>query len=162
MRVGVQIQILALLMLAGCAASPATPAAPASAPGCDLSAECRELAAEFVRLRALEGHFQGGPWIAEVDEWMGRKHQVMLQLSDRLAGAGCDQNQVTDLLGSPDMTVLPGDPLFEQIGRQMEAEMPVVDAPALLIYHWRGAHDFLYFTSDGQTILSSGWCYAYE
>jgi hypothetical protein len=161
-RSAVQFHILAVLLLAGCAGPAPTPAATPAAQGCDLSAASQDLAAEFVRLRALKGHFQGGPWIAEVDDWMGHKHQVMIDLGTRLASAGCGQAQVTDLLGPPDLIVSPGDPLFDQVRRQAEFEEPAVESYTLLIYHWRGAHDFLYFTSVGGAIVGAGWWYAHE
>lgn len=110
----------------------------------------------------MPGHFQGGSWNAEVDDWMGAKHQVMIELGDRLAAARCRQAQVTDLLGPPDLIVHPGDQLFDQIRRQAEFEEPAVESYTLLVYSWRGEHDLLYFTSDGQTILSSGWWHALE
>jgi hypothetical protein len=115
-----------------------------------------------VRLRAVQGHFQGGPWTAEVDDWMGRKHQVMIELGSRLGGAGCTRGQVTDLLGPPDLIAGPGDALFDQVSRQPGFVKPPAEAYELLIYHWRGAHDFLYFTSAGGTIAGSGWWHAYE
>jgi hypothetical protein len=153
--------ILAVLLLASCTGPAPEPAGPSSGQGCNLS-EIQELAADFARLRAVQGHFQGGPWTAEVDAWMGPKHQVMIELGDRLAEAGCEQAQVTDLLGPPDLIVHPGDPLFDQVRRQAEFEEPAVESYTLLVYYWRGAHDFLYFTSDGQTILGSGWWHALE
>jgi hypothetical protein len=154
--------ILALLLLAACARPVRIPSGAAAAPGCDLSAASQELAAEFVRLRTVQGHFQGGPWTAEVDDWMGRKHQVMIGLGTQLVDAGCTQGQVTDLLGPPDLTVTPGDPLFDQVSRQAEFEKPPAEPYTLLIYYWRGAHDFLYFTSVDGAIIGSGWWHAYE
>jgi len=161
-RSAVQFHVLAVLLLTGCASPAPTPAASPAGQGCDLSAASQELAAEFVRLRAVEGHFQGGPWIAEVDDWMGHKHQVMIDLGTRLARTGCGQVQVTDLLGSPDQIAGPGDPVFEQVSGHAEFEKPPDEAYELLIYYWRGAHDFLYFTSVGGAIVGAGWWYALE
>ena len=153
--------ILAVLLLASCAGPAPAPTSPSSGQGCPLSG-VQELAAEFARLRAMQGHFQGGSWNAEVDAWMGSKHQVMIELGDRLEGVGCRQAQVTDLLGPPDLIVHPGHQLLDQIRRQAEFEEPAVESYTLLIYYWRGAHDFLYLTSSGGTILASGWWHAYE
>ena len=154
--------ILAMLLVAGCAGPAHTPAVPPIGQGCDLSAETQELAAEFGRLRVVQGQFQGGLWTADVDEWMGRKHQAMIELGSRLGGGGCGQGQVTDLLGAPDRIAGPGDPLFALVSRLPEFERPPGEPYELLIYYWRAAHDFLYFTCQGETIVSWGWWYAYE
>lgn len=153
---------LAALFLAGCAGSVVTPASSPAGEGCDLSVASQELTAEFVRLRAIQGHFQGGPWIADVDAWMGRKHQVMIDLGTRLVDAGCGPGQIAELLGPPDRIAGPGDALFDQVRRQPEFEELQDEAYELLIYDWRGAHDFLYFTCVGGAITGSGWWHAYE
>jgi len=93
---------------------------------------------------------------------MGRKHQVMIELGARLGEGDCARTQVIDLLGPPDLTAGPGDATFDLVGRQPDFKMPSTAAYELLIYYWRGAHDYLYFTAEGQTIFSSGWWHAYE
>ena len=157
-----QALTLALLLLAGCAGPAGTPTGLLAGQGCDLPAGTRELAAEFERLRAVQGHFQGGSWIDDVDAWMGRKHQVMIELGSRLGGRGCTQAQVTDLLGPPDQVAGPGDAAFDQVSHLADFQKPPGEAYELLVYDWRGAHDFLYFTSEGGTILGSGWWHAYD
>ena len=56
----------------------------------------------------------------------------------------------------------PGDPVFDQVSGQPEFEKPSAEDYQLLIYYWRGAHDYLYFTSADKTIVGSGWWHAYE
>ena len=157
---------LSLLMLAGCAGATLTPAPAPSPQGCDLSAETRDLAAEFVRLRAVQGHFQGGPWIADVDDWLGKKHRVMIELGSRLTGAACRPAQVTELLGPPDLVARAGEAILDQVSRQPDFQAPPGERYELLIYYWRAARDFLYFTSTtstvGVAIAGSGWWHAYE
>ena len=93
---------------------------------------------------------------------MGRKHQVMGELGARLGEAGCQSGQITDLLGPPDLIANPGDPAVDQVSGQPEFERPPAEDYQLLIYYWRGAHDYLYFTSADNTIVGSGWWHAYE
>ena len=157
-----QALTLALLLLAGCVGPVHTPSGSPAEQGCDLPTGTQELAAELEHLRAVRGHFQGGPWIDDVDAWMGRKHQVMIELGSRLGGGGCARTQVTDLLGPPDQIARPGDAVFDQVSRQAEFQNPPGEAYELLLYYWRGARDFLYFTSEGGTILGSGWWHVYE
>jgi hypothetical protein len=86
----------------------------------------------------------------------------MIELGSRLGGGGCAQAQVTDLLGPPDRVGRPGDAVFDQVSRQADFQKPPGEDYELLIYDWRGAHVYLYFTSEGGTILGSGWWHAYE
>jgi hypothetical protein len=116
----------------------------------------------FRSLRAIQGHFGGGAWNDDVDKWMGRKHQLMIELGDRLGEGAYGRARVVDLLGTPDATARQGDALYELIDSQPEFERPAGGAYEFLIYHWRGEHDFLYFTSRGEAILNSGWWYAGE
>jgi len=157
-----QVTVLTVLLLAGCAGPARTFTDSPPQKGCNLSTASQGLAAEFEHLRAVQGQFQGGPWNAEVDDWMGRKHQVMIELGSQLGGGDCARTQATDLLGPPDLTAGPGDEIFDLVSRQPEFKMPSTGAYELLIYYWRGAHDYLYFAAEGQTIFSSGWWYAYE
>jgi len=32
----------------------------------------------------------------------------------------------------------------------------------LLVYEWRGSHDFLFFEADGDRVTRSGWWFAGE
>jgi hypothetical protein len=157
-----QAVTLRLPLLGGCAGPTLTPTVPAAEQGTAPSMAPQELAAEFRRLRAVQGHFQGGRWNADVDAWAGRKHQIMIELGSCLGWAGCRRGQVTDLLGPPDLLVGPGHLVFDRVIREAEFEKPRGKPYKLLIYYWRGAHDLLYFASSGGAILGSGWWHAYD
>lgn len=154
--------ILLILALAGCASQSRAHGDAAKAGGCNLSMDFENLAAEFRSLRTVKGHFEGGPWNADVDKWMGRKHQVMIQLGSRLGEGSCAKAQVIRLLGFPDLTTREGDALFDWVNRSPKFKKPAIGPYELLIYYWRGTHDFLYFTSQGEIIVNSGWWYAGE
>jgi hypothetical protein len=149
--------ILVLLALAGCAGRAATSGDSLQTQGCLISRETEEIAAQFRDLRAIKGHFQDGDWNADVDTWMGRKHQIMLQLGARLGAGNCRREQVVQLLGPPDLTAREGDAPFDWVSRLAEFEKPATGPYELLIYYWRGTHDFLYFTAQSESILNSGW-----
>jgi hypothetical protein len=149
--------ILVLLALAGCAGRAAAPGDSLPAEGCPVSIESEELAAQFRDLHTIKGHFQDGDWNADVDTWMGRKHQLMLQLGARLGAGDCRRAQVVQLLGPPDLTAREGDAPFDWVSRLPEFEKPATGPYELLIYYWRGTHDFLYFAAQGESILNSGW-----
>jgi len=121
-----------------------------------------DIAAEFRRLRAVKGHFDGGDWYADVDEWMGIKHQLMIELGAYLGGGGHSDAEVVRLMDPPDAVAREGDAPFDQVSNQAEFQAPAPGPYDLLIYHWRGTHDVLYFVSQGGTIVSSGWWCAGE
>jgi hypothetical protein len=149
--------ILALLAMAGCAGPAATPGTFPQTQGCPISSQSEEIAAQFRDLRAIKGHFQDGDWNPDVDAWMGRKHQLMLQLGARLGAGDCLREQLVQLLGPPDLTAREGDAPFDSISRLPEFDKPATGPCELLVYTWRGTHDFLYFTAQGETIFNSGW-----
>jgi len=121
-----------------------------------------DIAAEFRGLRSTKGHFEGGTWNADLDKWMGRKHHIMIQLGSRLGSGECAKAEIIQRLGPPDQTARESDASFDLLNRLPEFERPAAGPYELLIYYWRGAHDFLYLISQDETILSSGWWYAGE
>jgi predicted PolB exonuclease-like 3'-5' exonuclease len=127
------------------------------AAGCAAGEDARSLAQEFKMLRAHSGHFSGGAWNDDVDRYGGRKQQVMLRLAEVLGQGSHTRADVIDRLGDPDEVLKPGDMMFRHAYSGGD-----VRVRELLVYHWRGQHDFLYFTSDGTQVLGSGWWYALE
>jgi hypothetical protein len=122
----------------------------------------QDMADEFKSLRAIEGHFGGGDWNDDVDKWMGRKHQLMIELGSRLSAGAYSKSQVIELLAAPDLIAQEGDELYDLIDSLPEFERPASGSYEFLVYYWRGEHDFLYFTAQAETILNSGWWYAGE
>jgi hypothetical protein len=151
--------ILILILLTGCAGPAGAPGAPSPMATVDA---IKEIADEFKRLRAIEGHFDGGAWNDEVDRWMGRKHHLMIELGDRFGRGAYSRTQAIDLLGAPDAIAQERDALYHQIRDRGEFEGPTSDGIKFLIYHWRGEHDFLYLIAQGERILGAGWWYAGE
>lgn len=121
-----------------------------------------DIAIEFKRLRAVKGHFDGGDWNVDVDEWMGLKHQLMIELGSCLGRGEYSESEVIRLLDSPDAIAREGDEFFDLVSDQAEFQGPVTGPYQLMIYYWRGTHDFLYFVSQDGAIVSSGWWYAGE
>lgn len=115
------------------------------------------LAREYRTLRLLRGHFSGGEWNDAVDRFGGRKHQVMAALGEKLGDGKHSRKRVIALMGAPDEIFLRGRPMFRQFydGRDRRVR-------ELLVYHWRGRHDFLFFASDGRRVLASDWWAALE
>jgi len=59
----------------------------------------------------------------------------------------------------PDQIARKGDRLYHQI-ISLPGYNSLPDAPdEFLIYYWRGRHDFLFFTCQGDEIIGSDWWY---
>jgi len=158
------LMFIVLLLLAGCAVDDSAPGNPTETVEYDdlATAPIKDVAAEFRNLRKTKGHFEGGTWDDDVDKWMGRKHQLMIQLGSHLGAGEHSEAEVIQLLGPPDLIARDGDEAFNLVNSLSDFEKPVTDPYEFLIYYWRGTHDFLYFTSQGETIINSGWWYAGE
>ena len=140
--------------------SPAPSPEPDNLPPID--AETRQLAEEFLTLRPIAGQFSGGSWQADVDQWQGRKHTVMIELGTRLGNGRYACSQLTNLLEQPDHIVQGGDSLHDLI-----QTLPIYDTIAsettqFLVYEWRGTHDFLFFVCEDGRITAADWWYAGE
>lgn len=134
---------------------------------CSLSAEqamsptpdpIEDLAAEFRVLRTIPGHFDGGTWNNEVDHPEGRKHKLMEQLRERFAVGSHTKTRLVELLGQPDVIYRSGDRLFDLIVESPTA----VQRDTMLVYFWRGEHDFLYFDCREDAVLGAYWWMAGE
>lgn len=117
-----------------------------------LAQDIGALAAEYRQLRAIQGWFDGGDeFIDKVDRWGGRKHELMQLLGRHLGDGTHPQAEVEDLLGAPDRVVGPGEPYWQPH-----------QADRLLIYTWRGYHDYMYFIVQDGKVLGVDWWMAYE
>lgn len=122
-----------------------------------VAASTADLGAEFRVLRQQAGHFSGGTWNDDVDRWGGRKHQVMIALAEALGDGKHSRSEIVAVMGEPDHVLTPRDMMFRQAygGRDPRVR-------ELIVYEWRGMHDFLFFTSDGKTVLGADWWMALE
>lgn len=122
-----------------------------------VAASTAELGAEFRVLRQQPGHFSGGAWSDDVDRWGGRKHQVMTALAEALGDGKHTRAEVVAVMGEPDHVLTPRDPMF---GQAYDGDDRRVRE--LVVYEWRGMHDFLFYTSDGQNVFGADWWMALE
>lgn len=124
--------------------------------------ELTRLADEFQTLRAISGQFGGGEWHDDVDQWQGRKHQVMLALEEALGAGKYDCSQLTTLLGPADHVVIEGDTLFINHIQSLPEYNTFATSDVFLVYEWRGTHDFLFFAIQNDQVTASGWWHAGE
>ena len=124
---------------------------------CATAASLEDLAAEFRALRTQRGHFSGGEWNDAVDRWGGRKHQVMVELAEALGDGTRARADVVRLMGEPDEVLRKDRRAFTDAYNGNDARVR-----ELLVYEWRGRHDFLFFTSDDARVLGAEWWFAGE
>jgi hypothetical protein len=127
-----------------------------------IDTEIMETAVSFHKLRAQRGQFDDGTWSDEIDEWMGTKHSMMIELGNYLGTGSFTRKAVEQLLGEPDQIVKEGDPLYTTI-ESIPTRFPHKnDTTEYLIYNWRGTHDFLFFIVQDDKVIGSDWWYAGE
>jgi len=122
----------------------------AIAAACGNSRACEGDAAQWAReyaaLRQVRGHFDGGPWMAEVDRWQGRKHQVMQCLAVEFSTPGVTAERLLQRMGEPDSRKSCSG------GKGCEE----------WAYHWRGMHDRWVVTVGAGRVVGVRWDYALE
>lgn len=136
----------------------ATTTAQAAEPPCKADAIGR-----FAELRKIEGHFDGGPWRAEVDKADGEKHRLMKRLAGCARAARADAAGVRRLLGEPEARLEPGAQAYASTVRATRWQPPRAKVKGTLwVYRWRGVHDFLLVAFDRGRVSATGWWEAGE
>lgn len=106
--------------------------------------DLQSLAAEFRTLRAQTSHYKpGGEFNHNVDPYGSQMHRVMEALHIRLNNDKPTIESLTALLGEPDAK-------------------ETREGLLVLLYYWRGRHDYLYFVTDGTKVTAIRWYFAYE
>ncbi len=127
-----------------------------------ISLSLEESGLEFQKLRKTKGHFSGGKWSDSVDKWMGRKHQVMLHLQQKLTSKRADKHTIISIMGNPDIMLNYNDPQAPEFYLNTLSREVKQAGDEILIYKWRGSHDFLYFVIRKKKQLKSDWWMALE
>ncbi|WP_137938558.1 hypothetical protein [Chitinivorax sp. B] len=119
-----------------------------------------QTAADFRQLRTVQGHFSGGNWIPDVDQWQGRKHRAMQTLAGYVLQKRLDTTQTRQLMGKPDDTIQADHPRYPEIRDHTEWQ----GAPAgqYWLYQWRGGHDQLVIAIKRGRVTATGWLNAWE
>jgi hypothetical protein len=86
------------------------------------------------------------------EKWNSDMHQIMSALKEILGKEGTSIKKITHYMGKPDgneRTIQPG------LVKTKKGEK-------ILVYQWRGYHDFVYFVYSQNTVKFSGWYNAWE
>ena len=140
-----------------------------------------QLSAEYRRLSQIKSHWdqedegEGGSSSTEqdardselVDNYDGPKHKVMKRMGELLGKRGTKFDTLHKFMDEPNEITRSLDSAFQSPEFMPGPVVPAgTDSPhagvedlVYLIYYWRGRHDFLWFSMDGntETILDSGW-----
>ncbi|KAJ3321486.1 hypothetical protein HDV06_004155 [Boothiomyces sp. JEL0866] len=124
----------------------------------------QQLSQEYLSLKGIKGHWEGGEYTKDVDSFNSKKHQAMKTLAESII-VGSDSKIIYDLFGQPDkietdtLTFMPGPVVSQTAVTQSEGPKDL-----FLEYYWRGRHDFLYFQVDSATsvIKKVAWYKALE
>jgi hypothetical protein len=124
--------------------------------------EVLELAKQYKELRKVKGYFTGGEWNDDVDSSRGRLYTILDELRQALGNPSYKRADIVLLMGEPD-AILAHDSkeyLWQRgtpdLAGQGGAEKN------LLVYFWRGWHDYVYFVCQDDTIQEAGWYFALE
>ncbi len=117
---------------------------------------------EFQKLRKIKGHFSGGKWLDSVDSWMGRKHRLMLYLQKELTSRKARKDTITEIMGTPDYTLQGDNPQASEFFLGILSDELKGSDNEILIYKWRGSHDFMYLVLREDRLIKSDWWMAME
>nr|WP_298173067.1 hypothetical protein [uncultured Pseudomonas sp.] len=120
----------------------------------------QSMAREFLALRQIKGHFEGGVWNDAVDKWQGDKHRLLQQSLALMLRDAYSARQVRALLGEPDRIWPVSTAQYAQTLERTEWQG--TPSGELWAYYWRGAHDQLVIALDGGRVVAGGWLMAGE
>ncbi len=104
-------------------------------------------------------------WVDTIDNWTGKFHKIMSEVSDTLGKPIYTKKDIICLLGKPDMAI-------NRRTRKNTAEVyalfnkqtvnEISRKEEYLIYKWRGYRDFIYFYVKSNVVQKSEWYYSWE
>lgn len=101
-----------------------------------------ELSSQYQKLRAENS--------ACNRKWKSDLQLVMEELGTRLGKSQTHKNRILKYMGTPDL---------EPYSIEM---IKLNDDERIIVYHWRGWHDWLYFVIRKNRVVKMNWWYAYK
>jgi hypothetical protein len=120
----------------------------------------QDIAREFMAMRQIKGHFEGGAWNDAVDKWQGDKHRLLQHSLALMLQDAYSAEQVKALLGEPDRMWLVSTEGYAQTLER--TEWRGTPSGELWAYYWRGAHDQLIIALEQGRVTAGGWLMAGE
>ncbi len=82
--------------------------------------------------------------------WNSNFHQIMIEIGSQLSKGSFSKVEVIQYLGVPDFA-----------GQEVNV-LSIEDSEEVMIYFWRGWHDWLYFIVENEQVKKVDWWFAYE
>ena len=106
----------------------------------------------------------GKNWYDELDRFGGKMHQAMQRIVELIKNKELTStDQLFSSIGNPDLIIDKNSDSFRHfsgcadvIGMEIDNDM------MMLIYYWRGLHDFLIITAKDGIIMDTDWWFAFE
>jgi len=139
-----------------------TPSTTETATAAPVTKKVLELAKQYRELRKVKGYFTGGEWNDDVDSSRGRLYTILDELRKALGNPSYKRADIVLLMGEPD-AILAHDSkeyLFQRGTPDLAGKGGA--EKNLLVYFWRGWHDYLYFVCQDEAIQEAGWYFALE
>lgn len=121
-----------------------------------------EFAKQYRELRKIEGYFRGGEWNDDVDSSRGRLYTVLDELRKALGNPSYMRADIVLLMGEPDAILAHDSQEYLSQRGISDLASDVGSEKYLLVYFWRGWHDYVYFVCQDNVILEAGWYFALE
>lgn len=119
------------------------------------------LAKQYSQLRVRQKALPAGTFDKELRSAGGQLEKVLAELGSQLGKPTYRQEDIIRFMGQPDAIKSAGEYQPHSIAPNEQAGKIPNDA-ILLIYFWRGWHDYLYFVSQNGVIQSAHWYFAGE
>lgn len=104
-------------------------------------------------------------WIDSVDNWAGKFHKIMSEVSDTLGKPIYKKKDIINLLGNPDKIINKNNQSIENeiyVQINNKSIKRIDRREEYLIYKWRGYRDFIYFYIKCNVVQKSDWYYSWE
>jgi hypothetical protein len=118
-----------------------------------------KLLTQYSQLRTRQKVLPQGVFDKELRSPDGQLSNVLGELGTQLGNPAYKKADIIRLMGEPDAIKSGKDYQPHSIGQR--SEKPLAD-DLLLIYFWRGWHDYLYFVSRNDIIQDARWYFAGE
>ncbi|MDX6694519.1 MAG: hypothetical protein QOF02_2122 [Blastocatellia bacterium] len=122
---------------------------------------------DYQELRERRSRLAAGGFDEDLNAYDGKLHRVLVALGERFGRPSNTKQNIQACLGQPD-AIRSEDRMSRFLGiyqneRRKAGKNPLAKRDReYFIYFWRGWHDFIFFISEDNRIIDSGWWFAYE
>lgn len=120
------------------------------------------LVEQYAQLRTRQKALPAGVFDKELSGSRGQLGKVLTELGEQLGKPDYRQEDIIRFMGKPDAIKMAGEFQPRSISDDTYTTGIIPEGEMLLIYFWRGWHDYLYFVSKDGIIQRAQWYFAGE